>query len=657
MTRLDRKISVSTKFSAALLLTLLVMIGAIGVAFYSLARLGGGYDRVATQTVPKLTSAAQLDRISSSIGATASKLVASKSDYVRMTISNRLDDNIMALDEALETFDLDHLSGSSNDRSLVLQVSENRNSMRRNLNELSHIVEKRIRVEEKIDRILQQADRLSDEITGRLASSNDAALGTEWLINLGWSLESMLSVHNAESRFRIDRIEQKFVASHGAGLRGLGEVDYGRPSDPADASWRPTELQDLGWRLTDFLGSNHHIFELARMRLALKAQENGLLSRNKRLSSRLTSSVSDLFHAMQQRIDNRNQELGKLEKESELTLLFAFLAGVGLILGLLAYLRLNVLKRLSELQQAILRHVDGDRVEIPVEGQDEIADIGQSLRYLVGMISEREQNLRNAKLNAEHLADRAEAANRAKSMFLANMSHELRTPLNAIIGFSEMITHFGDNPARNLEYANYISTSGRHLLTVINEVLDYSKIEAGKMELTREDVRFSDIVREINPLIEFQLKTARLSLRQEVPPELTINVDPQALRQMLVNLLSNAIKFSPDGKEILLRVRLKQDVCEIAVIDRGVGIPAQQLDAVMKPFQQARNDYVSTGQAGTGLGLAIVDNLMRLHGGTVTINSEEGAGTTVRLLFPANIVVSKTPAMDPPRLTVVASRN
>ena len=384
------------------------------------------------------------------------------------------------------------------------------------------------------------------------------------------------------------------------------------------------------------------------------AQENGLLSRNKRLSSRLTSSVSDLFHTMQKRIDSRNVELRKLEQESELTLLFAFLAGVALILSLLAYLRLSVLKRLSELQQAILRHVDGDRVEIPVQGHDEIADIGQSLRYLVGMISEREQNLRNAKLNAEHLADRAEAANRAKSMFLANMSHELRTPLNAIIGFSEMITHFVNKPERNQEYANYISTSGRHLLTVINEVLDYSKIEAGKMELTREDVRFADIVHEIHPLIEFQLKTAGLTLRQEVPQNLRINVDPQALRQMLVNLLSNAIKFSPGGREILLSVRLQPDVCEIAVIDRGVGIPSAQLDAVMMPFQQARNDYVATGETGTGLGLAIVDNLMRLHGGTVRIESEEGFGTTVRLLFPADIVVPQSSGQ--PTLTVVASR-
>ena len=654
MTRLDRKVSVSTKFSAALVLTLMVMVGAIGVAFYSLTRLADGYDSVATRTIPKLSSAARLDRISSSIGATASRLVASKSDYVRMTIANRLDDNIKALDEALETFDFEPLAGDVGDRGLVLQVSENRDSMRENLSQLSQIVARRIRAEEQVERILNQADRLSDEITERLSQSNDPAFGKEWLINLGWALESMLSVRNAESRFHIDRAQQKYVTSRHAGLVGLSGNNPGSPNDSADASQQATGLKELGRRLSGYLGSNHHVFELARARLALMGQENGLLSRNKRLSSRLTSSVSDLFHTMQKRIDSRNAELGKLEQESELTLLFAFLAGVALILGLLAYLRLNVLKRLSELQQAILRHVDGDRVEIPVQGHDEIADIGQSLRYLVGMISEREQNLRNAKLNAEHLADRAEAANRAKSMFLANMSHELRTPLNAIIGFSEMITHFVDKPERNQEYANYISTSGRHLLTVINEVLDYSKIEAGKMELSRENVRFADIVHEIHPLIEFQLKTAGLTMLQDVPRELLINVDPQALRQMLVNLLSNAIKFSPDGREILLRVRLHPDTCEIAVIDKGVGIPSAQLDAVMMPFQQARNDYVATGQAGTGLGLAIVDNLMRLHGGTVDIESQEGVGTTVRLLFPADIVVPKSSTQ--PKLTVVASR-
>lgn len=655
MTRLDRKISVSTKFSAALVLTLMVMVGAVGVTFYSLTRLADGYDSVATSTIPKLTSAARLDRISSSIAATASRLVASKSDYVRMTIANRLDDNIMALDEALEAFDPDRVAGQVEDHGLVLQVSKNRDSMRKNLAELSQIVARRIRAEEQIDQILDEAGRLSDEITSRLSRSSDTAFGKEWLINLGWALESMLSIRNADSRFRIDRVHEKYVASRHAGLQALGAYNFGPPDDPADASWRPSEIEELGWRLSKFLGTNHHIFETAHVRVALMAQENGLLSRNKRLSSRLTSSVSDLFHTMQQRIDSRNVELGKLQQESELTLLLAFLAGVALILGLLAYLRLNVLKRLSELQRVILRHVDGDRVEIPVQGHDEISDIGQSLRYLVGMISEREQNLRNAKLNAEHLADKAESANRAKSVFLANMSHELRTPLNAIIGFSEMITLFGDNPERNHEYANYISTSGRHLLTVINEVLDYSKIEAGKMELSRDEVRFADIVREIHPLIEFQLKTAGLTMRQDVPEDLLLNVDPQALRQMLVNLLSNAIKFSPDGQEILLRVRLQPDTCEIAVIDKGVGIPSAQLDAVMMPFQQARNDYVATGETGTGLGLAIVDNLMRLHDGTVHIDSQEGIGTTVRLLFPASVVVPKSSTQ--PTLTVVASRN
>ncbi|MDF1719675.1 MAG: ATP-binding protein [Minwuia sp.] len=649
MRRLDRRMSVSTKFTAALALIMLVMIGAIGVAFNSMNRMADGYDGVATHTVPKLTSAARLDRLSSSIASTASKLAASQSDYVRITIANRLDDSIQSLDDTLRIFD--HDESDPKIYTLVLQVRDNRDTMSANLNELSTVVAKRINAGEKTERILDEADRLSNEVTRLLNGTGDVVHNADWLLNLGWALEALLSIRNAESRFRIDRIQAKHVDSQRAGSEGLRRSPISRELVQAQPDLSP--MHSLGWKLDAFMARNQHVFELSRVRLALIGRENGLLSRNKRLSSRLTSSVSDLFHLMQTRIDVRNEELRQLERESDLTLMFAFLVSVALILGLLAYLRLDVLKRISDLQRAILRHVDGDRVEIPVHGRDEIADIGQSLRYLVGVISEREQNLRNARINAEHLADSAESASRAKSMFLANMSHELRTPLNAIIGFSEMITHFDGNPARSTEYAGYISSSGKHLLNVINDVLDYSKIEAGKMDLQREDVQLMRLVENINPLVEFQLQTSQLALQYDIPAHLLINVDSQALRQMLVNLLSNAIKFSYRGSTITIRARVRQETFEISVIDQGAGIPAAQLDMVMKPFRQARNDYVASTDSGTGLGLAIVDNLMRLHHGRVKISSTEKKGTEVQLVFPVDVVVQHAA----PALTATAGRN
>ncbi len=476
MKRLDRRISVSTKFSAALGLIMLVTIGTIGVAFNSMNRMADGYDSVATRTLPKLTNAARLDRLSGSIASTAEKLVASRSDYVRITIANRLDDSIRSLDDTLQIFNGEDADTETSE--LVRQIRINRDAMNENLAILSNVVARRIAAEQRIERVLSEADRLSNEITGSLQDISDVTHDTDWLLSFGWALEAMLSIRNAESRFRIDRIQARSGTSRH--VAGLGLRQTGIDQETAESLPEANPLHVLGWELDTFLWRNHDVFETAHVRLALTGRENGLLSHHKRLSSRLTSSVADLFHLMQTRIDLRNEELRQLERESELTLLFAFFASVALTLGLLAYLRLDVLKRISNLQRAILRHVDGDRVEIPANGGDEIADIGQSLRYLVGVISEREQNLRNAKINAEHLADSAESASRAKSMFLANMSHELRTPLNAIIGFSEMITHFDGNEKRSKEYAGYISSSGKHLLTVINEVLDDSKIQAGK---------------------------------------------------------------------------------------------------------------------------------------------------------------------------------
>ena len=239
---------------------------------------------------------------------------------------------------------------------------------------------------------------------------------------------------------------------------------------------------------------------------------------------------------------------------------------------------------------------------------------------------------------------KAEAANRAKSEFLANMSHELRTPLNAVLGFSEIIKDrtFGDGALdRYAEYGEHIHFSGQHLLGLIGDILDLSKIEAGKRDLEEAQVDLVAQAKDALCFVEPQAARKELDLRLEAPSPITLRADERALRQIMVNLLSNAVKFTPQGGAVTLRLSRGADGgIAIAVSDTGIGIKPEELGKVLERFGQARHDIATTQERGTGLGLPIVKGLTELHGGIVHIESEPGVGTTVTVELPADRVVT-----------------
>ena len=236
----------------------------------------------------------------------------------------------------------------------------------------------------------------------------------------------------------------------------------------------------------------------------------------------------------------------------------------------------------------------------------------------------------------------ADHANRAKSAFLANMSHELRTPLNAIIGFSEILTAqlFGKmQNDRYLEYAKDINDTGQHLLTVLNDLLDISRIEAGFLTLDENVIDVQRMMRSCARMLNEKISAAALTLTLEIPSDLPALLgDETRLRQVVINLLTNAVKFTPSGGTISASASIVDDgSIEIAVKDTGVGISKQDLKRVMEPFQQAEQD-LSRRYGGVGLGLSLARNLTKLHGGTISLESEPGVGTLVRVHLPANRV-------------------
>jgi two-component system, cell cycle sensor histidine kinase PleC len=232
--------------------------------------------------------------------------------------------------------------------------------------------------------------------------------------------------------------------------------------------------------------------------------------------------------------------------------------------------------------------------------------------------------------------NRAEEANQTKSKFLANMSHELRTPLNAIIGFSEIMGSgmFGTlGSEKYSEYCHDILTSGRYLLDVINDILDMSKIEAGRMQLDMEPLDLSRTLQESMRVVAGRADDKNLVLDADLEGTGLMVADRRAIKQIMVNLLSNAVKFTPDGGKVVVRSRMRKDAIHLMIADTGIGIAPQSLTRLGRPFEQVESQLTKTYH-GSGLGLAIAKSLTNLHGGSMRLRSRLGTGTVVCVSLP-----------------------
>ncbi len=272
-----------------------------------------------------------------------------------------------------------------------------------------------------------------------------------------------------------------------------------------------------------------------------------------------------------------------------------------------------------------------------------IADLRQSRQKLE---MQAQQMVELAEKYAEE-KDRAEEANRTKSEFLANISHELRTPLNAVIGFSEIMQSNLFGPLGSPKYSEYckdIHDSGTYLLGVINDILDMSRIEAGRMAIDPETIVLDGILDESIRIVSTQAEAQKIAVKTEVEDGLSMRGDRRALKQIMLNLLSNAVKFTPAGGCITVRAHSTGSAVIFSVKDTGIGIPREALKRLGRPFEQVGNQFTKN-HSGSGLGLAITSSLTRLHGGAMRIRSREGVGTIVSVRLPIEPPV-RTEARD-----------
>jgi signal transduction histidine kinase len=247
-------------------------------------------------------------------------------------------------------------------------------------------------------------------------------------------------------------------------------------------------------------------------------------------------------------------------------------------------------------------------------------------------------------LTVQRAKEEAEAASRSKSEFLANMSHELRTPLNAIIGFSDVMAGEKFGPLGNARYVQYVhdvGDSGRHLLSLINDVLDISKVECGKLDLHEETVDLAEIIDGCIRLMRERAEAAQISLTAEVAAPLPqLWADDRRIKQVVLNLVSNAVKFTPAGGSVSVRASADKDGLRFAVSDSGIGMDAAGIELALRPFGQV-DSSLARKYSGTGLGLPLSKAIAELHGGTLEIASRPGEGTVVTVALPPHRIIAK----------------
>ncbi|NMM45556.1 hypothetical protein HH303_13760 [Rhodospirillaceae bacterium KN72] len=628
---------ISVRLIAAISLLGLVTSGALLAALISFDDMREGYDRIATRTVPQLILASRIGQTAQAIASTAPALSSVTTAFQKQAVNHRISDQVTLLDGFLE--ELGAYADMNKDVALlIVEIRTSRDALVENLTELDKTVQTRIQLEERVGKsysdarnVLERLQELHLEVLdwGRVQNKGDDAirLTVDWFGPMQRVMASILAIPTITADTLVE-------IAYDASRETIDQIP-----DPAsliasddDAAFLKTAeslANDANWLLDGERG----IFNLARKRLSMLWRQEGLLSANKLLANRFVGSVADLTLSLREDTLADSLTFADIAQSRWTLLISVMVFSLSAVILLSIYARYQIVKRLTALRQALIARVGGRSEPIPTAGADEIADIGQAAVFFTEALVEREKRLRIAKEEAETLARQADAANRSKSLFLANMSHELRTPLNAIIGFSELISTGYGNPTRSAEYATDINESGRHLLEIINQLLDYSKVEAGERELV---IRPLDIAQEfgiLRKLVQIQLQRRNLDLVTEIPDNATLLADRVAFRQILLNLLSNACKFAFEETAIRVTATLNGPLVELRVIDKGIGIAPDHMERVMQPFHQESGGYDSN-TGGTGLGLAIVESLMGLQNGTIRLESEKNVGTTVILTFP-----------------------
>jgi signal transduction histidine kinase len=399
----------------------------------------------------------------------------------------------------------------------------------------------------------------------------------------------------AQTRYSIDRLE--FVASEEADL-----------------------VARVGATHNDFAATTLQMLDLLRTGHTAEAQP--LQTQALALADRIERLTNELVHRAEAEVADSIESSRQADALSRTVVLGFAAASIALAVIIGIALALSISGPIRAIGGRVERIAAGDFTEhVRVENRDELGALAANIDRM------------NDQLGL--LYAQLQTANRHKSEFLSNMSHELRTPLNAIIGFSEVLLErlFGELNAKQADYLQDILDSGKHQLTLVNDILDLSKVEAGRMELELSTFSLKETIDSSVAMLRERASRRGIALEADCDPSVgTIEADQRKVKQVLFNLLSNAVKFTPEGGRITVRARAASDVAEISVQDTGVGIAQEDQGRIFEEFAQARSG--KSTEASTGLGLTIAKRFVELHGGAMRVESAVGLGSTFTFSLP-----------------------